>query len=121
ACVQDGKRRIRRRDLRDVIQPTLSAIGLAHDLGNPPFGHQGEIAIGQWFKEREHWTYAHEEENDQALTNAVPGELRPEFANFDGNPQSLRLITKLQTSSHHFGLVLTAATLAASLKRGISI
>jgi len=55
------------------------------------------------------------------LTNAVPGELRPEFANFDGNPQSLRLITKLQTSSHHFGLVLTAATLAASLKRGISI
>ena len=31
-------------DLHGVVQPILSAIGLAHDLGNPPFGHQGEKA-----------------------------------------------------------------------------
>jgi len=34
-------------DLHNVVQPMLSAIGLAHDLGNPPFGHQGEAAIGR--------------------------------------------------------------------------
>jgi dGTPase len=41
---------------------------------------------------------------------------RIEFLDFDGNPQSLRLVSKLQTSVAHVGLDLTAATLAASLK-----
>lgn len=36
-------------DIHHVVQPMLSAIGLAHDLGNPPFGHQGEAAIARWF------------------------------------------------------------------------
>nr|MDA3875556.1 HD domain-containing protein [Halothiobacillus sp.] len=34
--------------LRDV-PVLLATIGLAHDLGNPPFGHQGEEAIARWF------------------------------------------------------------------------
>ncbi len=33
---------------RDV-PALLAAIGLAHDLGNPPFGHQGEAAMRAWF------------------------------------------------------------------------
>ena len=40
-------------NLYDAIQPILSAIGLAHDLGNPPFGHQGEVAIGRWLDKRQ--------------------------------------------------------------------
>ncbi len=104
-------------DLHDVIQPILSSIGLAHDLGNPPFGHQGEVAISRWFKCREQWIFTRA--NDRSTTDIsgpVPTHLRAEFTEFDGNPQSLRLITKLQTSHGQVGLDLTAATLAASLK-----
>jgi dGTPase len=35
---------------RRGIPALLAAIGLAHDLGNPPFGHQGEQAIQDWFR-----------------------------------------------------------------------
>lgn len=102
-------------DLHQVIQPMLSAIGLAHDLGNPPFGHQGESAIGAWFKER-NWIFSKDGADGDGIASAVPEALRSEFLKFDGNPQSLRLITQLQTSVAHVGLDLTAATLAASLK-----
>jgi dGTPase len=103
-------------DVHRVVQPILSAIGLAHDLGNPPFGHQGEIAIGRWFTAREAWIFSRYGQNREELQTAVPEPLRVEFTEFDGNPQSFRLITKLQTHVEHVGLDLTAATLAASLK-----
>jgi dGTPase len=108
-------------DLHEVVQPILSATGLAHDLGNPPFGHQGEAAIRQWFEERENWIFTQETDKGDALAEAVPKHLWPEFTKFDGNPQSLRLIAKLQTSHFRVGLDLTAATLAASLKYTVHI
>jgi dGTPase len=107
-------------DLHRVVQPILSAIGLAHDLGNPPFGHQGETAIGQWFRSREKWIFSKHGEQGEGLPISIPEPLRAEFLAFDGNPQSLRLITKLQTSVARVGLDLTAATLAASLKYPVS-
>ena len=103
-------------NLHSIIQPILSAIGLAHDLGNPPFGHQGEIAIGRWFKDREDWIFTKRRKDGDDLSIKVPDSLRSEFIAFDGNPQSFQLITKLQTHVDHVGLDLTAATLAASLK-----
>ena len=103
-------------DLHEVVQPILSSIGLAHDLGNPPFGHQGEIAIGQWFERRKGWIFTHVKENGEGLDGVVLDDWRPEFTEFDGNPQTFRVLTKLQTSHHLAGLDLTAATLAASLK-----
>ncbi|MGB8226262.1 MAG: dNTP triphosphohydrolase [Sedimentisphaerales bacterium] len=77
----------------------LAAAGLAHDLGNPPFGHQGEIAIQQWFKENEH------EEN-----------INFDFLEFDGNAQTIRLLTRLQVLNDQYGLNLTVGTLAALIK-----
>jgi dGTPase len=105
-------------DLFRIVQPIVSAIGLSHDLGNPPFGHQGEVAIGSWFEARRSWIFSHEREGDGAneLEHKVPDNLITEFINFDGNPQTLRVMTRLQTSHHHVGLDLTAGTLAASLK-----
>jgi dGTPase len=103
-------------DLHQVIQPMLSAIGLAHDLGNPPFGHQGETAIRRWFEQRKEWIFTNHDEGARGLPTAIPDDLHAEFLSFDGNPQTLRLITKLQTNIAHLGLDLTSATLVAAIK-----
>lgn len=90
---------------RDV-PALLAAIGLAHDLGNPPFGHQGEAAIRSWFA-RNLPALIGPEENKK---------IYDDFTKFDGNSQTLRLVTKLQIINDNFGLNLTYATLAALIK-----
>jgi dGTPase len=87
------------------IPSVLAAAGLAHDLGNPPFGHQGEAAIRAWFIERRVL-------QRQGLTAAQ----RKDFLEFEGNAQTLRLLTRLQLVNDNYGLDLTYATLAAVLK-----
>lgn len=82
------------------IPSLLAAVGLAHDLGNPPFGHQGEEAMQQWFEKLDL------EERNVSL----------DFKKFDGNAQTFRLLTRLQVLNDKFGLNLTVATLAALLK-----
>ena len=79
------------------VPALLAAIGLAHDLGNPPFGHQGENTIRQWFASKED---AFDED----------------FQKFDGNCQTFRLLTKLQILNDEYGLNLTYATLAGLMK-----
>lgn len=108
--------------LPNVIQPILQAAGLGHDLGNPPFGHQGEAAIGRWFKKRAKWIFSKKspDGDDLSSMDIVPDALRTEFTAFDGNPQALRLLTRLQTHVDGMGLDLTAATLAAGLKYPVS-
>ena len=88
-----------------TVPALLAAIGLSHDLGNPPFGHQGEEAIKAWFRER------HEEEG-----GALQDKIHPDFLSFDGNAQSFRLLARLQTLNDDFGLNLTDATLASLMK-----
>jgi dGTPase len=83
------------------VPSLLAAVGLAHDLGNPPFGHQGEVAIQQWFRN------VHKE-------GSVG--IEDDFLEFDGNAQTFRLLTQLQILNDRFGLNLTIATLAALVK-----
>jgi dGTPase len=109
------------RDPDRVVQPILGAIGLAHDLGNPPFGHQGEAAVCKWFKDNETWIFDRETNlADSAATSPITGKSRDEFLAFDGNPQTLRLLTHLQTSQGRVGLDLTATTIIASIKYPVS-
>ncbi len=89
-------------DLGDIVQ----AACLAHDIGNPPFGHSGEDAIGQWFRKN------FDREPLQELTAA---ELT-DFQNFEGNAQGLRIITKLEYYLFEGGMRLTQATLGTFLK-----
>lgn len=86
------------------IPAILAAAGLSHDLGNPPFGHSGERAIQHWMTEHGGLL--------QPLNNAQ----RQDFLRFEGNAQTLRLLTRLQVINDDFGLNLTVATLASTMK-----
>jgi dGTPase len=90
---------------RRGVPALLAAIGLAHDLGNPPFGHQGEAAIQSWFKSKKIL-------QDSGLSTSQV----QDFMKFEGNAQTLRVLTKLQLRTDEYGLNLTYATLAGVMK-----
>ncbi|WP_295531286.1 dGTP triphosphohydrolase [uncultured Pseudacidovorax sp.] len=90
---------------RDV-PAILATVGLLHDLGNPPFGHQGEAAIQSWFVEN----------SDSVLGCLETEQQRQDFLKFEGNAQAFRLVTRLQLINDDFGLDLTYASLAAMMK-----
>ena len=83
----------------------VEAACLAHDLGNPAFGHAGEEAMKHWF----------ENCPSKLLKDWTPA-FKHDIATVEGNAQGFRIIT--QTENHLFkgGLKLTAATLGAFLK-----
>ncbi len=85
----------------------VSAAALAHDLGNPPFGHSGEDAIRHWFR-----TSTHARDAAEYLTDAQ----RADINRYEGNAQGFRLITRLQMPDNPGGLQLTCATLGAFTK-----
>ena len=90
------------------VETIASTCGLVHDLGNPPFGHSGEDAVREWFEEKNKT-----ELNDFFIKN---NDLAKDFLNFDGNAQTLRLLTKLQVLADFNGLNLTYGTLSAACK-----
>jgi dGTPase len=84
----------------------VAAACLAHDIGNPPFGHSGEDAIAEYFKRGNGKQY------EKLLTNKCWNDL----VKFEGNAQGFRIITKLQNPNIKGGLRLTHATLGAFTK-----
>lgn len=96
------------KDAERNVPAMLAAVGLAHDIGNPPFGHQGEIAIGSWFQANEELVFC----NSSEVTTAM----KKDYMDFEGNAQALRILTKLQIISDDFGLNLTCGSLAALMK-----
>lgn len=76
---------------------------LAHDIGNPPFGHAGESAIQEWF------------ESSDAL-NDMNGAKHLDLLKFEGNAQGFRTLCTLQQAPQLGGLQLTCAVLGAFTK-----
>lgn len=84
----------------------VAAACLAHDIGNPPFGHSGEAAISEWFSESR---------NGKISIHNMKLNEKTDFRNFEGNAQGFRILTQLQ-NPHNPGLQLTCATLATFTK-----
>lgn len=103
ACGSEGTVGMHASDFGEIV----AAAALAHDLGNPPFGHSGEDAIRHWF-------------DNSAAARVFHDELSPEqkadIQRFEGNAQGFRLITRLQMPDNPGGLQLTHATLGAFTK-----
>ena len=85
----------------------VAAACLAHDIGNPPFGHSGEDALRHW---------AHSAEYGARRVALLTGSEREDFLSFEGNAQGFRILTRLQNPDNPGGLQLTCATLAAFTK-----
>jgi dGTPase len=103
-------KKIRERDQRAERFPqdmgaVVAAACLAHDIGNPPFGHSGESAIASFFEHGE---------GNQFLAQLSDRE-RMDLLKFEGNAQGFRLLSRLQLEGDG-GMQLTAATLAAFTK-----
>ena len=84
----------------------IQAACLAHDIGNPPFGHAGEYAIREWFADVSHTDFLKD----------LSAEQEADVRQFEGNAQGLRLLTKIDYHPNDGGMRLTYATLGAYLK-----
>jgi len=85
----------------------VAAACLAHDIGNPPFGHSGENAIAEYFKTG----------GGKEIKSNIDDEKKwSDLIKYEGNAQGFRIITTLQNPDIDGGLRLTLATLAAFTK-----
>ena len=88
------------------IGTIVSTACLAHDLGNPPFGHSGEAAISNFFTKGA----------GQTLANNLTEGQRKDFTHFDGNANAFRLLTHQFNGKRPGGFALTYSTLAGIVK-----
>jgi dGTPase len=92
--------------LFEEIGQIVSTACLAHDLGNPPFGHSGEKAIQTFFTEGP----------GHALKPLVSSAFWDDITHFEGNANAFRLLTHQFKGRRTGGFVMTYSTLASIVK-----
>ncbi len=104
---------IRLKDEKNIDNPALYELGtivsaacLAHDLGNPPFGHSGELSISKYFSEGE----------GRKFQDKVSAQEWSDLLHFEGNANAFRLLTHKFNGKRSGGFAITYSTLAALIK-----
>ena len=92
--------------LVEEIGTIVSAACLAHDLGNPPFGHSGEKAIQTFFSEGP----------GQKIKSMVSSEFWDDITHFEGNANAFRILTHRFKGRRQGGFVMTYSMLASIVK-----
>lgn len=90
--------------LANIVQAACAA----HDIGNPPFGHSGENAIGAWFSKK--FT------DPKGIFADLEPSLQEEFRAFEGNAQGFRIISRTEMYRNDGGMRLSKAVLGAFMK-----
>ena len=96
------------------IPAILSCAGLLHDLGNPPFGHFGEVVIGEWFEnefKKDGFCY-----KGTAVANILSQQMRRDLENFEGNAQALRILSKIKNKGQSHEINLTTGVIGSLIK-----
>jgi len=94
---------------RHELASVIGSACLAHDIGNPPFGHSGEDAIRSFFNSLEGDTH------DIIHASLSPQQLK-DFEYFEGNSNALRVLTNSFNEPEPGGYRLTYTTLASLVK-----
>lgn len=93
-------------EILEEIGTVVSTACLAHDLGNPPFGHSGERAISDFFLEGE----------GQYLKRLLTDEEWADISHFEGNANAFRLLTHTFHGRRPGGYTMTYTSLASIVK-----
>lgn len=102
--------------MKEDICNILQCAGLIHDIGNPPFGHFGELAIREWFQKN----LDSLQFGGRPVAEILTPQMKEDLYHFEGNAQALRLVTKLHYLVDERGMNLTYALLGTIIKYPVS-
>lgn len=101
-------------EIVEKIPVILSCAGLLHDLGNPPFGHFGEVIIGEWFKKeftKDNFTY-----KGKPIKQILSEQMKKDLENFEGNAQALRILSKVKNKDESHEINISKGVMASLIK-----